>query len=68
MVITTEYVSVPSPAAPIRTFVAAPKAGEHYTGIWCYSDIFQDPAKFFCLQNPQIDSVHRLAYGRYFKA
>jgi carboxymethylenebutenolidase len=57
MVITTEYVNVPSSASPIRTFVAAPKAEGKYPGIWCYSDIFQ-------LTPPMLRSCVRLAgYG-----
>jgi carboxymethylenebutenolidase len=57
MVVTTEYVNVPSPATPIRTFVAAPRAEGRYPGIWCYSDIFQ-------LTPPMIRSCVRLAgYG-----
>jgi len=57
MVVSTEYVNVPSPTCAIRTFVAAPKAEGRYPGIWCYSDIFQ-------LTPPMIRSCVRLAgYG-----
>jgi carboxymethylenebutenolidase len=57
MVITTEYVDIPSAPSPIRTFVAAPKAEGRYPGIWCYSDIFQ-------LTPPMLRSCVRLAgYG-----
>ncbi len=57
MVITTEYVDIPSGGAPMRTFVAAPKAPEKYPGIICYSDIFQ-------LTGPLLRAVSRLAgYG-----
>jgi len=57
MVVTTEYVNVPSAAGAIRTFVAAPRAEGRYPGIWCYSDIFQ-------LTPPTIRSCVRLAgYG-----
>jgi carboxymethylenebutenolidase len=41
MIITTEYVDIPLPGSPMRTFVAAPKAEGRFPGIWCYSDIFQ---------------------------
>jgi carboxymethylenebutenolidase len=41
MLVTTEYANVSTPDAPMRTFVAAPKAEGRYPGIWCYSDIFQ---------------------------
>lgn len=41
MVVTTEYVDIPLPDSPMRTFVAAPAAEGRYPGIWCYSDIFQ---------------------------
>jgi carboxymethylenebutenolidase len=41
MVVTTEYVDIPLPGSPMRTFVAAPRAEGRYPGIWCYSDIFQ---------------------------
>jgi carboxymethylenebutenolidase len=57
MVITTEYLDIPSSAASIRAFVAAPKAEGRYPGIWCYSDIFQ-------LTPPMLRSCVRLAgYG-----
>lgn len=57
MVVTTDYVNVPSTAGTIRTFVAAPKAEGRYPGVWCYSDIFQ-------LTPPMIRSCVRLAgYG-----
>jgi carboxymethylenebutenolidase len=57
MVITTEYVDIPAGGAPMRMFVAAPKAAGNYPGIVCYSDIFQ-------LSGPMLRSVSRLAgYG-----
>jgi carboxymethylenebutenolidase len=57
MVITTEYVDIPAGGAPMRTFVAAPKAPGKYPGILCYSDIFQ-------LTGPTLRLVSRLAgYG-----
>jgi carboxymethylenebutenolidase len=57
MVITTEYVDVTVGGAPMRMFVAAPKAPGRYPGIVCYSDIFQ-------LTGPMLRSVSRLAgYG-----
>lgn len=57
MIITTEYVDIPSGGAPMRTFVAAPKAPGKYPGIVCYSDIFQ-------LTGTMLRSVSRLAgYG-----
>jgi carboxymethylenebutenolidase len=57
MVITTEYVDIPSGGAPMRMFVATPKAPGKYPGIVCYSDIFQ-------LTGTMLRSVSRLAgYG-----
>lgn len=57
MVITTEYVDIPSGGMPMRMFVAAPKAPGKYPGIICYSDIFQ-------LTGPMLRAVSRLAgYG-----
>src|ERR1700675_4405405 len=57
MVVTTEYVDIPLPVSPMRTFVAAPKAEGKYPGIWCYSDIFQ-------LTPPLLRTCVRLAgYG-----
>lgn len=57
MVITSKYVDVPAGGAPMRTFVAAPKAPGKYPGIVCYSDIFQ-------LTGPMLRLVSRLAgYG-----
>lgn len=57
MVITTEYVDIPTGGAPMRMFVAAPKAPGKYPGILCYSDIFQ-------LTGPMLRAVSRLAgYG-----
>src|SRR3984957_9352396 len=57
VVITTQYVDIPSGSAPMRMFVAAPKAAGKYPGILCYSDIFQ-------LTGPMLRSVSRLAgYG-----
>src|SRR5580658_6949998 len=57
MVITTEYVNIAAGGAPMRMFVAAPKAPGKYPGIICYSDIFQ-------LSGPMLRSVSRLAgYG-----
>jgi carboxymethylenebutenolidase len=57
MVITTQYVDIPSGGSPMRMFVAAPKAAGKYPGIVCYSDIFQ-------LTSTMLRSVSRLAgYG-----
>jgi carboxymethylenebutenolidase len=57
MVITSEYVDIPSGGAPMRMFVAAPQAPGKYPGIVCYSDIFQ-------LTGPMLRAVSRLAgYG-----
>jgi carboxymethylenebutenolidase len=58
MIITTEYIDIPpAGAAPMRMFVAAPKAPGKYPGILCYSDIFQ-------LTGTMLRSVSRLAgYG-----
>jgi len=57
MVITTQYVDIPSGGSPMRMFVAAPQAPGKYPGIVCYSDIFQ-------LTGPMLRSVARLAgYG-----
>lgn len=57
MVITTEFVDIPAGGAPMRTFVAAPKASGKYPGILCCSDIFQ-------LTGPMLRAVSRLAgYG-----
>ena len=57
MVITSKYVDIPAGGAPMRTFVAAPKAPGKYPGIVCYSDIFQ-------LTGPMLRLVSRLAgYG-----
>jgi carboxymethylenebutenolidase len=57
MVITSKYVDIPAASAPMRTFVAAPKAPGKYPGILCYSDIFQ-------LTGPMLRLVSRLAgYG-----
>jgi carboxymethylenebutenolidase len=57
VIITSQYVDIPSGGAPMRMFVAAPKAPGKYPGILCYSDIFQ-------LTGPMLRSVSRLAgYG-----
>jgi carboxymethylenebutenolidase len=57
VVITTQYVDIPSGGTPMRMFVAAPKAPGKYPGIVCYSDIFQ-------LTGPTLRTVARLAgYG-----
>jgi carboxymethylenebutenolidase len=57
MLVTTEYVDIPAAPAPMRTFVAAPKAAGKYPGILCYSDIFQ-------LTGPMLRACTRLAsYG-----
>ena len=52
MIVTAEYVDIPLLGSPMRTFVAAPKAGGRYPGIWCYSDIFQltPPLLRFCVR------------------
>lgn len=41
MVITQEYVDVPVGERAMRTFLAAPRAPGHYSGVVFYSDIFQ---------------------------
>src|ERR1700691_4200837 len=41
MIVHTEYADIPLAGSPMRTFVAAPKVEGQYSGIWCYSDIFQ---------------------------
>ena len=57
MIVTTEYVDIPSGGAPMRMFVAAPHAEGRYPGILCYSDIFQ-------LTGPMLRACMRLAgYG-----
>jgi carboxymethylenebutenolidase len=57
MLVTTEYVDIPAGPAPMRLFVAAPKAAAKYPGILCYSDIFQ-------LTGPMLRACVRLAgYG-----
>ncbi len=57
MIVQSEYVDLPLPGPPMRTFVAAPKAEGRYPGIWCYSDIFQ-------LTPPMARACTRLAgYG-----
>ncbi|MBS1842635.1 MAG: dienelactone hydrolase family protein [Acidobacteria bacterium] len=57
MVVETCYVDIPTDAAPMRTFVAAPRAEDKFPGIWCYSDIFQ-------LTGPMLRVCVRLAgYG-----
>ncbi|MGH9744679.1 MAG: dienelactone hydrolase family protein [Candidatus Acidiferrales bacterium] len=52
MIVTTEYADIAPPGAPMRTFVAAPKADGRYPGIWCDSDIFQltSPLVRFCVR------------------
>src|SRR5580692_657309 len=52
MIVTTEYADIALPGAPMRTFIAAPKAEDLYPGIWCYSDIFQltPPLLRFCIR------------------
>lgn len=52
MIVITEYVDIPLPGSPMRTFVAAPKAEGKHAGIWCYSDIFQltPPMVRFCVR------------------
>ena len=57
MIITSEYVDIPVPGSPMRTFLAAPKATGQYPGILFYSDIFQ-------LTGPMLRACARLAgYG-----
>src|SRR5215467_6946742 len=57
MVVETSYIDIPTDAAPMRTFVAAPAAEGRFPGIWCYSDIFQ-------LTGPMLRACVRLAgYG-----
>jgi len=52
MIVATEYVDIPLPGSPMRTFVARPNAEGRYPGIWCYSDIFQltPPLLRFCVR------------------
>jgi carboxymethylenebutenolidase len=54
MIITTQYVDIPVGDAPMRTFVAAPKAEGRYPGVLFYSDIFQ-------LTGPMLRATVRLA-------
>ena len=57
MVITTEYVDITVDGSRMRMFVAAPKEQGRYTGVVCYSDIFQ-------LTGPMLRVCARLAgYG-----
>ena len=57
LVITSEYVDIPSGGSPMRMFVAAPKADGKFPGVIFYSDIFQ-------LTGPMLRSCVRLAgYG-----
>lgn len=57
VIVTTQFVDIPAGGAPMRMFVAAPKAPGKYPGIVCYSDIFQ-------LTGTMLRSVVRLAgYG-----
>jgi carboxymethylenebutenolidase len=57
MIVQTEYVDIPLPGSPMRTFVAAPKAEGRFPGIWCYSDIFQ-------LTPPMLRAcIHLAGYG-----
>jgi carboxymethylenebutenolidase len=57
MIVTTQYVDIPLPGSPMRTFVASPKAQGRYPGVLCYSDIFQ-------LTPPLLRTCGRLAgYG-----
>lgn len=57
LVITSEYVDIPSGRSPMRIFVAAPKADGKFPGVIFYSDIFQ-------LTGPMLRSCARLAgYG-----
>lgn len=57
LIITTEYLDIPSGGSPMRTFVAAPRADGKFPGVIFYSDIFQ-------LTGPMLRSCARLAgYG-----
>lgn len=57
MIVSTEFVNIPLPGNPMRTFIAAPKVAGKYPAIWCYSDIFQ-------LTPPMLRACIRLAgYG-----
>src|SRR5277367_3413314 len=57
MILTSQYVEIPTSGAAMRTFVVAPVAPGKYPGIWCYSDIFQ-------LSGPMLRACIRLAgYG-----
>jgi len=52
MIVESSYSAVPTDAAPMRTFVAAPNVAGKFPGIWCYSDIFQltGPMLRFCVR------------------
>ena len=52
MIVDSSYAEIPTDAAPMRTFVAAPHAEGKFPGIWCYSDIFQltGPMLRFCVR------------------
>lgn len=57
MIVTTQFVDVPFDDSVMRLFVAAPKQEGQYTGVLCYSDIFQ-------LTAPMLRVCTRLAgYG-----
>ncbi|HYK39532.1 MAG TPA: dienelactone hydrolase family protein, partial [Candidatus Eremiobacteraceae bacterium] len=52
MIVESSYAAIPTDAAPMRTFVAAPHVEGQFPGIWCYSDIFQltGPMLRFCVR------------------
>jgi carboxymethylenebutenolidase len=52
MIVESSYATIPTDAAPMRTFVAAPHVEGEFPGIWCYSDIFQltGPMLRFCVR------------------
>ena len=52
MIVESSYAAIPTDAAPMRTFVAAPHVEGEFPGIWCYSDIFQltGPMLRFCVR------------------
>lgn len=57
MIVSTQYVSIPSDGSPMRTFIATPDRKGRFPGILLYSDIFQ-------LTGPTIRCALRLAgYG-----
>jgi len=57
MIVTTDFIDLPTADGPMRTFVARPKAEGSFPGLLVFSDIFQ-------LSGPTVRAVVRLAsYG-----